>query len=96
MVVADGPNEYAEVIRTPMKEIKPLTPPKESEETLVIDGRSVPCHVRELTVPIANRECWVKTWTSDAIPGRMARHEMKVGSGEEQTSWTIVTSFEKK
>jgi hypothetical protein len=47
-------------------------------------------------MPISGLELWVKTWTSDEIPGRMARREMRTGSGDEQFSWTIVTSFEKK
>ena len=95
-VVSDDPDAYAEVLCSPFKTITPSTPPKESEESLWVAGRSLHCHVRELTFLMNGLELWVKTWTSDEVPGRRARREMRSGSAEDHSTRIIVTSFEKK
>jgi len=71
------------------------SPLLEGDETLTIAGTEVPCHWTEYVVRGTSRMT-VRTWTSDRIPGGLARAQVRVEGASVQESTTRVVAFEKK
>lgn len=68
----------------------------EGDELLTIGGTEVPCHWAEYAVDLGGSWMVVRTWTSDRIPGGLARSRVRVEGGSVQESTTEVVSFLRK
>jgi hypothetical protein len=69
---------------------------EEGKETIVVAGREIACGWIRRSVEVGGTRLTLKTWTSDEIPGGLARSEARMEGTPAQDSTTVVVSFLKK
>jgi hypothetical protein len=73
------------------------TPEKtEGEEEIEVGGKKLKCHWICLKAENKGETSEVKTWETDEIPGRIARHELKLSGPKGFTKTSVATKWEKK
>jgi hypothetical protein len=68
----------------------------EGEEEIEVAGKKMKCHWECLKAENKGETSEVKTWYTDEIPGKIARHELKLSGPKGFTKESVATKWEKK